>query len=312
MDVVDVIKNMFKDDNYSFNTFVLLKSNRKVKKLLLDENTPDKSNTGFKEKIRVKIHDYIRSNYLADEAEYTSYENIADNQRKFYVINQDDEYHPFDMLKEDDENITGFDISEINDLMGVLFKFEKGTDTVWGYQYIYSIAIPNKSGLGFLLTQEGTLFKEMKKPLFSISSKINFMIVNGNIITNDIDIMQRNFGFSKFIRSEAAKVMNTVNDIGIVDSMDKIQKYVEGDKLTYAKKMMQIKSSPVLNMKPKVLLNKIKTSPTYSNKLKIVDNKIVLETKKQVEVFIKMLNDTWLKSELTEQLYEAEVKKKSE
>ena len=112
------------------------------------------------------------------------------------------------------------------------------------------------------------------------------MIVNGNIITNDIDIMQRNFGFSKFIRSEAAKVMNTVNDIGIVDSMDKIQKYVEGDKL--------------------------KTSPTYSNKLKIVDNKIVLETKKQVEVFIKMLNDTWLKSELTEQLYEAEVKKKSE
>ena len=183
---------------------------------------------------------------------------------------------------------------------------------MWGYQHIYSIAIPNKSRLGFLLKQDGTIFKEMKEPLFSISSKINFMIVNGSIITNDIDIMQRNFGFSKFIRSEAAKVMSIVNDIGIVDSMDKIQQYVEGDKLTYAKKMMQIKSSPVLNMKPTVLLNKIKTSPTYSNKLKIVDNKIVLETKKQVEVFIKMLNDTWLKSELTEQLYEAEVKKKSE
>ena len=312
MDIVDIIRKMFKDDNYSFNTFVLLKSNRKVKKLLLDENTPNKSNTGFKEKIRARIHDYIRSNYLADEAEYTSYENIADNQHKFYVINQDGEYHPFDMLKEDDENITGFDISEINDLMGVLFKFEKENDVVWGYQHIYSIAIPNKSRLGFLLKQDGTIFKEMKEPLFSISSKINFMIVNGSIITNDIDIMQRNFGFSKFIRSEAAKVMSIVNDIGIVDSMDKIQQYVEGDKLTYAKKMMQIKSSPVLNMKPTVLLNKIKTSPTYSNKLKIVDNKIVLETKKQVEVFIKMLNDTWLKSELTEQLYEAEVKKKSE
>ena len=72
---------------------------------------------------------------------------------------------------------------------------------------------------------------------------------------------------------------------------------------------MKIKSSPVLKMEPKVLIRNLETLPRYKDKLRIQNEKIQITCKKDVEELLKILNDDYLKSELTNEDYESSNKK---
>ena len=71
------------------------------KKFVLYEGAPENRNNteiNFKKKLQIAIADVIKGKYGIENAEYDLVENVADNQNKFYVIPQTDEYKPFDVL----------------------------------------------------------------------------------------------------------------------------------------------------------------------------------------------------------------------
>ena len=70
----------------------------------------------------------------------------------------------------------------------------------------------------------------------------------------------------------------------------------------------QAKHSPVLRMDKNVLLEKLKTLPRYKDKLEIDNGKIKILNQKQAIEFIRMLNDSILRSELTDTEYDSIVK----
>ena len=61
-------------------------------------------------------------------------------------------------------------------------------------------------------------------------------------------------------------------------------------------------------MDKNVLLEKLKTLPRYKDKLEIDNGKIKILNQKQAIEFIKMLNDSILRSELTDAEYDSTVK----
>ena len=61
-------------------------------------------------------------------------------------------------------------------------------------------------------------------------------------------------------------------------------------------------------MDKETLLHKLNTLPRYKDKFDITDGKIVISNQKQAVEFIKMLNDSILKSELTDAEYDSTVK----
>lgn len=61
-------------------------------------------------------------------------------------------------------------------------------------------------------------------------------------------------------------------------------------------------------MDKNVLLEKLKTLPRYKDKLEIDNGKIKIINQKQAIEFIKMLNDSILRSELTDAEYDSTVK----
>ena len=65
-------------------------------------------------------------------------------------------------------------------------------------------------------------------------------------------------------------------------------------------------------MDKNVLLEKLKTLPRYKDKLEIDNGKIKILNQKQAIEFIKMLNDSILRSELTDAEYDSTVKRKGE
>lgn len=311
--IIHVINNMFQNTEYGFEAFVIMKNDNTLKRLVLFEGSPltlpGQASESFKEKVNTTIAESISEEYLAGDAEYEPAENIADNQNKFYVIEQTDDYRPFDMLSTPINNLRTFNMTDRDNAQGLLFMFKRGDIKIWGYQHMYAVTVPNKSRKSWLSIQQTETFKEMILPLFPIAMKVNLLIIGQEIITKDISLMQRQFGFETFIRNSAQTVIGDVSEIGLVENIEKLSLYVERSRLTYAKKMMRIKHSAVLRMSSEQLLGKVQTLPRWSGKFVIDNNRIVLNTYGHVENLIDLLDERYTRSDVTGEEYSTDVKK---
>lgn len=310
---VNLVNNMFRDNEYGFEAFVLMKNDNNLKRLVLYEGTPSTLNeqnlSNFKEEINTSITDYIKTEYVEREIEYEPVENIADNQNKFYIISQTEDYYPFDMLNTSIDNTQTFKMRDRDNAKGILFMFRRGSVKIWGYQHIYAVTIPNKSRKSWLSVQQVETFKEMELPLFPIAKKVHLLIIGQEIITKNISLMQHQFRFETFIRSSAESVIEDVVSMGLVENIEKLSHYVSRSKLTYAKKMMRIKRSAVLRMSSEQLLNRVQTIPRWSGKFIVENSKIVLNNYGHVENLIDLLDEKYTRSDVTGQEYDTEVKK---
>lgn len=80
------------------------------------------------------------------------------------------------------------------------------------------------------------------------------------------------------------------------------------DQITFAKKLMRAKDSPVFSLSKEKLMLNVKNSKAYT---KLINNdEFVIDTKDKARKFVGMLNDQLLVSELTGEIYDASVKKK--
>jgi hypothetical protein len=120
--------------------------------------------------------------------------------------------------------------------------------------------------------------------------------------------MQRRFHFESYTRKEAKQTIDLISEMDMVEGIDRFAALGEQKALTHAKKLMKAKHSPVLRMDKSVLLSKLTTLPRYKDKLEIRDGKIRINNQKQALEFLKMLNDSILRSELTDAEYDSSVK----
>ena len=96
-------------------------------------------------------------------------------------------------------------------------------------------------------------------------------------------------------------------DADILDNVEVLED--ELDNVTFARKLTRIyKDSKVLGKISKDVIVEFTKKHSYfkKNPLKSTDeNKFILDTKKSKETFIKLMNDDFLKSELTNYEYES-------
>lgn len=311
--IVQAINNMFEDEEYGFEAYAVMKDIPAMRRIVLFEGRPTRGTSGsqnsFKEEVKNSIVEYIQEEYLSEEAEYELAENIADNQRKFYVIEQDQSYLPFEMFTGDIDNNNMFSMALRDNVKGFAFMYRRGDFKIWGYQHLYAVTIPNKAKRNWLSVQDAEVFKEIDIPMLPIAKKINLLVIGNEIITKDISLMQRQFGFDLFVRNSAGKVVGDIGDLNIITNMDKLTTYIERNQLTYAKKMMRIRHSAVLRMPAEDLLNRVRTLPRWSGKFVIENNRIVLNTYTHVENLIDLLDERFTRSDVTGEEYSTDVKR---
>lgn len=312
--ITNIIKDILKDGEYGFEVYAAMKSAPALKRLVLYEGTPEERNNqdvNFKRKIQNAIEMVIRENYLAENAEYDLSDNIADNQKKFYVITQDEEYNPFAEIKTASGEIEHYRSDEWEDVKGFFFCFKQNGKSMWAYQQFYSNMVSNRKGNRIHFIPKDDVFVEWKKPLLFISKKVDVLVIGEEIITSDIGFMQRYMGFDEFTRISAKKVITEVESLEVVESVDKLTDYIERSSSSYARKMMRIKNSRVLQKPAEELLLGVHTLPRWKGKFEFDGNneKIVLKTYKQVENLIDLLDERYTRSDVTGEEYDTSAKK---
>lgn len=312
------IKNILDHDS-GFDIYIAMKeSDTLIKRFVLEEGSPTKGN-GFKARIRNSIETTIQSRFLSEDSQYSDGDNLADEQNRFYVIKQNDDYQPFEYLKTPDEQITSFRLEDKDKADALLFKYTVQRNgvakTLWAYQKIQPASIPNKRKNYFQLIpksqEQPDVFREMKEQMFIITQAVDVLILEDEIITDKIKLMERHFGLETFVRTSAKRAAESITAVGLISNNDKLTAYVQRPNKKYARKMMQIHRFPVATMTKEGLLEKLHTVERWKNVFEIQQDHVHLRNFTDVEQVIDLFTERYTRSDVTGQEYDTSVKDKA-
>ena len=227
--IIAAIKEIF-NEQFGFEIYIAMKEGEQLlKRFVLDEGDPNETD-GFKIRIRESIKETVKSKFLADDSKYANGDDLANEQNCFYVIKQDDTYHPFSFLNIQESQLENFKLSDKDNADAILFRFSFQRNgelkQLWAYQKIQPASIPNKQKRHFQFITKSLdcsdVFREMKNQMFIITKKIDLLILGEEIITDEIKFMERHLGLEKFLRASATRAVSSICLLYTSDAADEL------------------------------------------------------------------------------------------
>ena len=305
-------------DQCGFEAYVITKESPRLRRIILHDSPADSGDEiSFKKQIKNMLLEVLAEKYVHPDVEYATAASVADRQHKMYVIPQTEQgYSPFSFLSDTTQD---FCEADLQDATGIAFAYRKHGVTLWLYQHLWAVLVPNKKKSHMMARvmhfENNIVFHEQKESLLTISKKIDLVVLDNNIITSNIPLMQKSFGFQDYIRATAERTITRVSERGFVSNPDKLSEYVNrgNGQPRYAKKLMRIADSKVLLMTPGGLLERIASVERWRGMFVVNEsnNTIDLQTYVHVERFIDLLDERYTKSEITNTEYDTDVKKEA-
>ena len=174
------------------------------------------------------------------------------------------------------------------------------------YKKLSSVEVLGRGG--YMLWKSNQRLERFEEQLLRISPSFQVLRVAGSVIILDLKTIERNFGFHDVIKREATIGLNAINDMGIVSKIDTLKALIEN--ASFARKLTKIaRNSPVIqrNIPNASIIAFSRTHPAMRNKIRYTPDgtQFALDTKVSKDLFVKLLNDDFLTSELTQLYYDS-------
>lgn len=209
----------------------------------------------------------------------------------------------------DDFDFSKDDIGKLFGYFVYIGSMDKG---VLLFKKHYQITLV-KSGRGFmrLSRKGGCLEKVPEEDMIRLNDDFQLFKVCDKLFVLNISVLERSMGFFELIRKAAKEAVSLIDGLNIVDDVKKLDGYA-GD-FSFARKLSQVRySSPIVRMGIDAgqIISFTKNHPELKSEFKYTDDgaKIKLESKDSCKAFLKLMNDSYLRSELTKLLYETQQK----
>jgi hypothetical protein len=163
----------------------------------------------------------------------------------------------------------------------------------------------------FFLVKHDHRMKKIEDEFLRISAGFQLLRINGELLVIDLKVIEKSFGFHEIITKEAALGIAAIELMELVENPEVLHELI--DDVKYARRFTKVaKSSPVIKagVDNASIINFCKIFPKLAGKIKFNDanDKILLDTKVSKDLFIKLLMDDFLTSELTKYHYESVAK----
>lgn len=295
------IKNILLQKN-GIEIYVYIKVNEKyeIKKMNAQDDVRDS--------IQKKIEGRLNSKFCNEDVKFVQIEEYDEKKETYCIIDKKD-YEGLNKIC-DLDNVEEFYKGNEGDIQGFIIKYGTETSFVILYQTFYPMNLmkKDKTIMGFLEDVSGEpQFKLIKKNIIKISDNIDIVILDQTIISNEFKILENKFGFQKYIENISDNVVKQIENIDMIEKTEEINEYLDDYKIK--KKIAKIRGSKVLQMDKTIIINRISEDDYYKKNIKIENGNIKIETKKDFNVFLKLLNDDILKSNITSTTYDTNSKK---
>lgn len=259
----------------------------------------------------------IEDMFLDQDKEYRL-KSIDDNNNEaaktYYYFNGENTYERLNVLhnlSSLDEEVFNFENTNLDDIETFYITISNGEKTIALYKKNYAINVLRR-GKTIFFTKHNENIDELKKDILKIDHSFQFMAIENNILIVNLSMLETQLGYDEVITKKAQETVELIASLDFLEDIAKLEEMVQTKKI--AKKINLVKNSQVLDIIQSDI-NKVKTFIDSIEDLKkslkfTEDNKLKLNSKVGVERFLKLLDDAYLKSELTETLYDSLNKEK--
>lgn len=317
MDIQEIkskISSIISNDTSLNVFFVLTDKDGKYIKRKVDLAQGD-TTEGFIDLFRNYIENTIIQN---EELSLCELSNSDDRVNAIYLYDYDvypkelDCIYNFNIEDETQSEMFSFSKDSLSNLRGYLIYLGSMNQGIVLYKKHYSVSLIKRDS--FLLYKKNKRFVKFEgDDILRISGNAQIMKIENEMFVLDINNFEKNFGFENLIIKRASETVEEINQKGILEDVQVLKDSI--DDITFARKLSKIREkSPVisLNISNDNIINFTKTNPGLVGRFKYSEDgkKIRLDTKASKNAFIKLLNDDYLKSNLTNQEYDSIAKDK--
>lgn len=173
----------------------------------------------------------------------------------------------------------------------------------WGFNVL-------KQGQGkFYITKSETHITTLKEEILKMDSSIDVMQIDEDYYIINLKMLESKNVFSTIITKKASKALDLLDEKGFLSTIEGLKERIEEP--SFARRMMSaMSSSTILNLDINTILSFISDNDKLKKILKVSEGRIILETKKSQDYFVKLLNDDFLHSELSNSDYNVGSKKR--
>ncbi|MBV1842228.1 anti-phage protein KwaB [Photobacterium ganghwense] len=199
----------------------------------------------------------------------------------------------------------------LNNLKAIIIRLKSGNGNVVSfYQYIHHSQLIS-SGKGAFLTTHKTRVVKLEHDVLRLNHRFIFAKLGDDYLIENVKALEKELGFDKVIHAKAKEYSRSLMNMAIVDNLQKFNGMIENE-TSFARKFVKVfKSSAVIEKKlsNEKVIHFAMSKQFYQERLKITDDqKFDLNSIQRCNTFLKLLDDEFLKSELTNQDYIVRVK----
>jgi hypothetical protein len=214
-----------------------------------------------------------------------------------------------DILGTDDFTLMNLTDNSLSDIQALLIEIGNNTRQVVLYKTMASINIYGRTN--FFLKKSRTRLTQIDDEFLRVSPNFQLIKIRNSLFVIELSMIEKSFGFHEVIKREATLGVNAVESMLLVENTEVLRELI--DDVKYARKFTKVaKSSPVIKARipNQDIIDFCKVFPKLAGKIRFnqAEDKILLDTKVSKDLFIKVLMDDFLTSELTKFHYESVAK----
>lgn len=245
----------------------------------------------------------------ADDRKSAIYRYDLDDRPQFFDAFKEIEDHQYDdYFTKENGRFFVFSKDDLSQIDAFVIHIGNDDNSLMIFRKNYSVNLFKRDRI-YLIKESDTRFDTMKDDFIRLDAKIDFLYVNGEVYIYNLDVLERFGDFHQIITKEATASLGEIGTLGLVSNLDVLSSRV--DDLRFARKLAKIsKDSPVFRVPQADIIDFTKKHPFLKDKFNYTadGSQIELNTKLSQENFIKLLNDDFLRSELTKIDYESPAK----
>ena len=181
------------------------------------------------------------------------------------------------------------------------------------YKEHYSVDLITRDSY-VMFGRSDSRFIPVTDEIFKITNTIDFIQIKDELYVLNLKVLESNFKIHDVIKKEAENFILEINKKAFVENPQFITDIIN-ENPAFARKVLRVnRNSPVLKLPFDDIKKFIAGHPHLTGKLKFnkKGNKIELDTKVSANLFVKLMDDDFLKSELTKELYDSITKDRIE
>lgn len=270
--------------------------------------------------VRNLFKNYINDTIIVND-ELAFCELSTDDERANAIYHYDYEEYPEELnifksfnIKEAAEKYEKFNFSEddLKNLYGYIIYMGNMDDGILLFKKHFTITLIKRDSFLLGLKKSKELFELVSEDdMLRLNGNVQLIIVAGEMYVLDTKILTQNMKFNKLITKAATETVDAINTLGLLEDIQVLRDTVED--FSFARRLSKVKkTSPIfeLGIPKETIVDFTKRTSQLAGRFKYSDDgqTIRLDTKKSKDAFIKLMNDSFLRSELTEQYYETTAK----